>query len=215
MSNEEQSTQQDWRLTAELDVPEAKRTLHELVGRLRGGAGVDAGVVGEIQESVPHDVVVTHDGKLLFAYAADEATIAAARRAIEDVLARESIQARSIRVSMWDEELDRWRQTDPPPSAEEQEAEEGERRDGETLETRTLVASSGKLVRADLELSMLNFAAELGIECTLVEHPHLLTTQVGFTVTGPKRKLDEFAQGLAAEERTTIRTENVVMLSPL
>ncbi len=214
MSNAEQSTEQDWRLTAELDVPEARRTLHELVGRLRGSAGAD--FVGEIQESVPHDVVVTHDGKLLFAYAADEATIAAARRAIQDVLARENIQAHSIRVSVWDEGLDRWRQTDPPPSPEEQQAEEGERRDGETIETRTLVVSSGKLVRADLELSMLDFAAELGIECTLIEaHPHLLTTQVGFTVTGPKRKVDEFAQALAAEERTTIRTESVVMLSPL
>ena len=62
---------------------------------------------------------------------------------------------------------------------------------------------------------MLDWAAQLGLECKLIEHPHLLTTQVGFTVTGPKRKVDEFSQGLAAEERTTIRTEGVVMLSPL
>ncbi len=212
MTNDETS-QQDWRLTAELEVPETRRTLHELIGRLRGPAEPD--VVGEIEASVPRDVVVTHDGQLLFAYAADEATIAAVRRAIEDVLSREGIQARAIRVSCWDEELDRWRQTDPPLSADEQLAEEGERRDGDEIETRTLVASSGKLVRADLERSMLDWAAQLGLECKLIEHPHLLTTQVGFTVTGPKRKVDEFSQGLAAEERTTIRTEGVVMLSPL
>jgi len=43
----------------------------------------------------------------------------------------------------------------------------------------------------------------------------LLTTQVAFTVTGPKRKIDEFAQGLKAEEVATMRTERAVMLSPL
>jgi len=34
-------------------------------------------------------------------------------------------------------------------------------------------------------------------------------------VTGPKHKLDEFAQGLAAEERQTIRAEGLVLASPL
>ena len=43
----------------------------------------------------------------------------------------------------------------------------------------------------------------------------LLTTQVAFTVTGPKRKIDEFAQGLNADELATIRAERAVMLSPL
>jgi hypothetical protein len=49
----------------------------------------------------------------------------------------------------------------------------------------------------------------------VIDHPHLLSGQVGFTVTGSKRKLDEFAEGLRAEERATIRTETQVMLSPL
>jgi hypothetical protein len=53
------------------------------------------------------------------------------------------------------------------------------------------------------------------VQCKVFEHPHLLKTQVGFTVTGPKRKLDEFAQGLKAEERAIVRTERAVMLSPL
>jgi hypothetical protein len=53
------------------------------------------------------------------------------------------------------------------------------------------------------------------LECAIIEHPHLLTTQVAFTVTGPKRKIDEFSRGLTAEEWATIRTERTVMLSPL
>lgn len=167
-----------------------------------------------VQGSVPHDVVVTHDGKLLFAYAADEATIKTARQAIEHVLRNDGIDA-SIRVSHWDDELDDWRQTDPPPTAEQQRADDADRRDAETIETRTLIASVGKEIRAEFEQSMLNSAIELGIECKILEHPHLLTTQVGFSVTGPKRKIAEFVQGLTAEERATFRTDRAVMLSPL
>jgi hypothetical protein len=38
---------------------------------------------------------------------------------------------------------------------------------------------------------------------------------VAFSVTGPRRKIDEFAEGLRAEELATMRTERGVMLSPL
>jgi len=158
--------------------------------------------------------VVTHDGKLLFAYAADETTIKAARDAIEYVLRHDEIGA-SIRLSHWDDQLDDWRQTDPPPTPEQQRAEDADRHDAETIETRTMIASVGKEIRAEFEQSMLNSAVELGIECKILEHPHLLTTQVGFTVTGPKRKVEEFAQGLTAEERATFRIDRAVMLSPL
>jgi hypothetical protein len=168
--------------------------------------------VHELESAVPHDVVLTHDGKLLFAYAADEATLTATRRAVESVLAQENMKG-SIFVSHWDDELDSWRQTDPPPSAAEVEKQETVKRDGETVETRTLVASAGKDVRGTLEQSMVEWAGKLGVECKIIEHPHLLTTQVGFTVTGPRHKLDEFSAGLRAEETTTIRSENSVILS--
>jgi hypothetical protein len=49
----------------------------------------------------------------------------------------------------------------------------------------------------------------------VIEHPHLLTIQVAFTVTGSKRKIDEFADGLRAEELATMRAERAVMMSPL
>jgi hypothetical protein len=140
--------------------------------------------------------------------------LTATRRAIEGVLAQENIKA-SIYVSHWDDALDAWRQIDPPSTGSERVREEATVRDAEAVETRTLVASSGKMIRAEFEQSMLAWAQQLGVQCETIEHPHLLTTQLGFTVTGPRRKLDEFADGLKAEEAATIRTERAVMLSPL
>jgi len=230
------SEEQDWRLKAALDqavdagggVGSAGGmgggaggmggALDHLLGRLRGLRGdSDAGgseVVHEVQAAIPHDVVLTHDGSLLFAYAADEAVLTATRRAIENVLSHDEIKA-SIYVSHWDDALDAWRQIDPPSSGGERVREEAAVRDAEAIETRTLVASSGKMIRAEFEQSMLAWADKLGVQCETLEHPHLLTTQIGFTITGPRRKLDEFASGLKAEEAATIRTERAVMLSPL
>jgi hypothetical protein len=205
------SDEQDWRLKVELDASvDAGKGVSHLFGHLRGGGDPD--VVHELESAVPHDVVLTHDGKLLFAYAADEATLTATRQAIEGVLARESMKG-NIFVSHWDEQLDDWRQTDPPPSVTDVQKQAAVERDGETVETRTLIATSGKAVRGTLEQSMAEWAEKLGVECTIIEHPHLLTTQVGFTITGPKHQLDEFAKGLKAEETTTIRSENSVILS--
>lgn len=180
-----------------------------LLGRLRG-----PDFVHDVEAAVPHDVVITHDGNLLFAYASGEATITSARAAIEDALKTDGIGA-SIRVSHWDDERDIWRQTDPPPTAEDERIQEAAERDDDAIETRTLVVSSGKMIRAEFEQSMLAWAEQLGLQCTIIEHPHLLTTQVGFTVTGPKGKIDEFSRGLQAEDRATIRAETAVMLSPL
>ncbi|HTW41115.1 MAG TPA: hypothetical protein VMD79_02230 [Solirubrobacteraceae bacterium] len=221
------SKDQDWRLRVELDAADAGAldaaggggldaagtggALHTILARLRGSEG---GMLKEIEATVPHDVVVTHDGKRLFAYAADEATLAQARSAIEAVLAHEAITAR-VSVGCWDEELDEWRQTDPPLSAALQAHAETARRDAETAETRTLVASSGKLIRGEFEETMHAWADKLGVECQVIEHPHLLSTQVAFTVSGPRYKLDEFARGLKAEEWATIRTETGIMTSPL
>jgi hypothetical protein len=206
---EESTGDQDWRMQAELHGVEARGALADLVGRMRG-----PDVVKEIEATVPHDVVVTHDGKLLFAYAADEGTLAAARSAIEEVLRRDGIEA-SVRMSHWDDDREQWRQTDPPLSAEEQQADDAAERDAEAIETRTLVASSGKMIRAEFEQTMREWADRLSLQCAIVEHPHLLTTQVAFTVTGPKGKIDEFSRGLRAEELQTIRAERTVMASPL
>jgi hypothetical protein len=210
---------EDWRLKVQLatavDGDDGGGALDHLLGHLRGGGGEGgSGLVHELGAAVPHDVVLTHDGKLLFAYAANEATLTATRRAIEGVLTRENIQG-SINVGHWDEQLDTWLQTDPPLSGADAQREEAVERDEETVQTRTLVTSVGKMIRAEFEQSLLESAQRLGVQCTILEHPHLLTTQVGFTVTGPKRKLDEFSAGLKAEEMATIRAERGVMWSQL
>jgi hypothetical protein len=202
-------TEQDCRLKAELHTADLQRSLHKIVARLRGSDDL----VEEIKTVAPHEVVITHDGKLLFAYAATEQALTAARDAIESVLSSEGIEA-SIYLSHWDDHYDRWLQTDPPLSGETQAEAEESREDA--VETRTLVAHSGRMVRAEFEQTMSECADRLGLECKLIEqHPHLLTLQVGFTVTGPKRKVDEFAQALEAEGWAYVRTETGVMASPL
>jgi hypothetical protein len=200
---------QDWRLEIDIDVSDVGRALRDLVGRLREPA-----LMKEIEAQVRHGVVITHDGRRLFAYAADETVLRAARSAIETVLQRDGVDA-NVRMSYWNDEFDCWRQTDPPPTAQEKQLQDAVDRDAEVVETRTLVASSGKLIREEFEQTMLKWAGKLDVSCQIIEHPHLLTTQVAFTVTGPKRKIDEFSQGLTAEELATIRTETGVMLSPL
>jgi hypothetical protein len=207
---EAREAEQDWRLKAELDEGAiGGGALHRLVGRLRG-----PDIVEEIEATVPHDVVITHDGRLLFAYAASEASLAAARSAIENMLRQEGIKA-SLQASHWDDELDDWHQTDPPATAQEKLADEAARRDADAIETRTVVATSGKRVRAEFEQTMSRWAEELGLECKIIEHPHLLTTQIAFTVTGPKRKIDEFSKGLVAEGWAYVRTDRASGFSPL
>jgi hypothetical protein len=203
------SEDQNWRLKAELDAEDRRGALDHLLGRVRG-----SDVAKEIGAAVSHDVAITHDGKLLFAYAASESTLTTARRAIEAVLRRDRLKA-SIIVSHWDERFDEWLQIDPPLTGEAKRAEEASERDAEQVESRTMVASTGKLIRAEVEQTMRQWADKLGVECEVIEHPHLLTTQVAFTVTGARRKIDEFAEGLRAEELATMRTERAVMLSPL
>ncbi len=78
-----------------------------------------------------------------------------------------------------------------------------------------MVAVSGKLVRGEFEQTMREAADQLGLTCEIVEHPHLLRTQVAFTVTGPKRKVDEFARDLEAEGWAFVRTELGIAASPL
>jgi hypothetical protein len=203
------SEDHDWRLQAELDAVDTRGALDHLLGRMRG-----PDVVEEVGEAVPHDVAITHDAKLLFAYAATESALNTARRAIEAVLRRDGVKA-SITVSHWDERFDEWLQVDPPLTGEAKRTEEATERDAEKVETRTMVASTGKLIRAEVEQTMREWADKLGLKCEVIEHPHLLTTQVAFTATGPRRKIDEFAEGLRAEELATMRTERAVMLSPL
>jgi hypothetical protein len=202
------SDDQDWRL--QLDLDEAT-DLDGLVSRVRGGAE-------EFQRDTEHvlgdDVVLTHDGSKFFAYAPSESSIEAARHAIESVLQQEQRQA-TVRVSHWDEALAAWRQTDPPLSATEDEqaraaAEEHLREraaDAARPETRTVVSVAGKLVRKSFEQQMLGYAHSLGLECEVVEHPHLLSTQIAFKVSGASGKVEEFAGYVDVQARSGTRMD--------
>jgi hypothetical protein len=190
----------DWRLHGELRMQSSHGSLHALVDRIREHP------FEQLRSSLPHDVVLTHDGNALFAYAADKATIEQARSAIEAVLSHEGIAAQ-LQLTHWDRSCDEW--VRPGAGGSEGAAAAG------ATESRTMVASAGRLVQAEFEQTMLDWAARLGLQCKIVEHPHTLSTQVAFTVTGSRRKIDEFASGLAAEGRAMIRTETAVMLSPL
>jgi hypothetical protein len=200
---------QNWRLKAKLDVEDRRTRLDSILGRVRG-----PDIVKEVGKTVPHDVAITHDGNLLFAYAASEASLSTARRAIEASLRTDGVQA-DILVSHWDERYDEWLQVDPPLTGEAKRKQEAIKRADDQVESRTMVASTGKEIRGEVEQTMQEWADKLGLRCEVIEHPHLLTTQVAFTVTGPKRKIDEFADGLRAEELATMRTERAVMVSPL
>ena len=193
----------DWRLSGELQ-QDGHRALHAFVERMR-----DPAVLSEVRAAVGHDVVITHDGSRLFAYAASRRAIEQARAAIEAVLVKDGLDA-TLRLSHFSTELDDWADPDAPPAEREQAAATAGRE-----ESRTLVALTGKMIREEFEQSMRAWADQLGLRCEIVEHPHLLNAQVAFTVTGPARKVQEFASGLAAEEQATIRTERQVMLSPL
>jgi hypothetical protein len=202
--------EKDWRLQVQLESEHGREgLLRELIGRIR-----EPDVLGDVQQSVGDDVVVTHDGNLLYAYAASEPAITTARAAIESVLADEGTRGET-RISHWDTGHDEWRQVDPPLNEVARDAVEREDRVNGAVETRTLVASAGKLVRGEFEQSMSTWAQKLGLAFEVVENPHLLTTQLAFTVTGPKDRVDEFAAGLRAEGRAYVRTETGVMLNPL
>jgi hypothetical protein len=199
---------QDWRLQLDLDEPV---DLDRLVGQVRGDADE---FERDTRSTLSEDVVLTHDGSRFFAYAPSEKSIDGARDAIESVLRDEQRQA-TIRLSHWDEDLRTWHQIDPPLTDDEEEharhqAEEHIRdMDAEEAEpeTRTVVCVIGKLVRKSFEHQMLEYANSLGLECTIVEHPHLLSTQVAFRATGPTSEVEQFVGYVNVEAKAGTRMD--------
>lgn len=205
------SEDQDWRLEAKLDVDD-RGELDSVIYRIRPFH--EDALEKEMHDAVGHDVVITHDGKLLFAYAYTEEALERAKAAIEGALRHDGIKA-SLSLSVWDHDLDDWRPVDRPPGAAPPRRQVREEHDAQTSETRTLVAAAGALIKKSFEQTMSTAAQELGLECQIAErHPHLLRTQIAFAVTGPKRKIDEFAERLDAEGWATIRAESN-LLNPL
>jgi len=77
----------------------------------------------------------------------------------------------------------------------------------ERVETRTVVITSGRVVRGWFESTVADEAREQGVELAIVEHPHLLTTQIAFTLTGPSGKVSSIITDLRARAFETTRFE--------
>jgi hypothetical protein len=199
---------QDWRLQLDLDEPV---DLDRLVGQVRGDAEE---FERDARSTLSEDVVLTHDGTRFFAYAPSETSIDGARDAIESVLRNEQRKA-AIRVSHWDEDLHTWHQIDPPLTAAEEEQARAlawrmcpsASAEAAKPETRTVVCVTGKLVRKSFEHQMLEYAKSLGLECVIVEHPHLLSTQVAFKVSGPTSDVEEFVSYLDVQANAGTRMD--------
>ena len=204
---------QDWRLRAEVADPAG---LHE---RLRGARHADH----EGQPPLSHEVVLSHDEDTLFGYANTQEEIMAARSAIERQLASDGLSA-TLLVSHWDDELGElgdWHQVDPPldePGRAREARERAEHKADETrdarVETRTVAITSGKMVRNWFETTVADEARDAGVELSIVEHPHLLTTQIVFTLTGPTAKVDAVIEDLRDRAGQATRLETAY-LTPL
>ena len=135
------------------------------------------------------------------------------RRPVRSTFSTNANTRNALLTRHWDENLRAWRQIEPPltPAQEEQlrqanavDNRQATAQDAE-IETRTVMCVTGKLIRKSFERQMLAFAQELGLQCEIAEHPHLLSTQVAFNVTGPSSGVDQFDRYLKSEAKVTAR----------
>jgi hypothetical protein len=191
---------QDWRLELRLE-----RADHSRLDRVLASTGRGEGRPAEdAQAAVGDDVAVTHDGARIFAYANSEASIRAARQAINAALEADGIAAED-RISHWEE--DEWAQVDPPLAGAAAAEHQRARAVGEQVETRTLVCRAGIEVERGVEDAMTRWAEHLELEYQVVEHRHLLSSQLAFTVHGPRVKIEDFRRALVEEGAATIRAD--------
>jgi hypothetical protein len=201
------SDEQDWRLR--VDLADAAG-LH---GRLRDAHHFER----ELEPLVDPDVVLSCDEDTLFAYANTEAALAEVRRAVEHQLESEGASGK-ITVSHWDEDLGDvgdWHRVEPAEGSSELAVEDEERREhavdeerAERVVTRTYAVTSGRLVRDYFEQTAADDAREAGVELSFTEHPHLLTTQIAFTLTGPSAEVDSVIANMKARAGAMTRFES-------
>jgi hypothetical protein len=201
------SEEQDWRLR--VDLADAAG-FHS---RLRDAHHFER----ELEPLVDHDVVLSYDDDTLFAYANTEAALAEVRRAVEHQLTSEGASGK-ITVSHGDDDLGDvgdWHRVDPPESSSELAVEEEELRENaveeeraERVVTRTFVVTAGRLVHEYFEKTAVDDAREAGVELSFTEHPHLLTTQIAFTLTGPSAQVDLVIANMKARAGAMTRFES-------
>jgi hypothetical protein len=194
---------QDWRLRADLADPAG------LQARLRDARHFEH----ELKPLVGEDIVLSYDDDTLFAYANTQEAINETRRAIEHQLASDGLST-ALQIAHWDEDLGAWHQVDPPLDESGLAGESRERdehraaADGDArVETRTVAITSGRMVRKWFETTVADEARALGVGLSIVEHPHLLTTQIAFTLTGPSDKVDAVIADLRDRAGAATRLE--------
>ena len=194
------SDDEDWRLRIDFG---AKHDLDVLLARVRdlGAVSADAAT-----SDTNGDGVFTHDGKTFFAYAGSKASLDRARAAIEQGM-RATRATGGIVTSRWDQGISEWRQVDPPPTADAgcEVARARSSADADQPEACTTVCDIGKAIRKPFEEQASVFAQNLGLEYSIEEHPHLLSTQVAFTVSGSQKSVSAFVSYLKNEARTSAR----------
>jgi hypothetical protein len=171
-----------------------------------------------LRRDLPEQIVLTHDGPRFFLYAVTLEELRAAREAIDRAGGAELFTV-PPRIGHWEPQLLIWRQVDPPISEEEARAQSeharAERRRRRSKrpaavepDTQRAVASVvGRLIRKSFEAEMLEVAAALDLHCEIVEHPHLLSTQVVFNLTGAPSDVHRFESTLRSRARATIRVD--------
>ena len=192
---------QDWRLRADLADPAAMHA------KLRDAHQLET----QVQSLVGDDVVLSYDDDTLFAYANTREAIDRARGAVEAQLAADEAGA-ALQVSHWDDAHSEWHQVEPPLGEQELEREaEREHEEFEAsearVETRTVAITSGRVLRNWFETTVADDARAAGVELSIVERPHLLTTQLAFTLTGPTAQVDEVVASLEQRAGQTTRLE--------
>jgi len=197
---------QDWRLRADLADPAG---LH---ARLRDAHHFEE----ELGPLISQDVVLSYDDSTLFAYANTREAIDETRRAVEHQLGSDGLTA-TLLIDHWDDglgDVGDWDQVEPPRDARARSREAGERDEHRAheaseavVETRTVAITSGRMVRTWFEKTVADEAREVGVELSIVEHPHLLTTQIAFTLTGPTGAVDTVVEDLEARAGAVTRLE--------
>jgi hypothetical protein len=198
---------QDWRLRA--DIADARG----LTARLREARHFER----ELEPLIGTDVVLSADDEKLFAYANTKEAVEETRRALEHQLASEG-RCAVICISHWDDDDGEWLQVDPPPGPQELEREhkQEEEHDAELARearvvTRSVAITSGKMARNWFETTVADEARELGVELSIVEHPHLLRTQIVFTLTGPAGKVEEVIADMQDRAGAATRLETAYL----
>lgn len=156
------SAEKDWRLRIDLQEPV---DLDGLVTRARNSAGESMH-----RSTLSDDIVLTHDGSTVFAYAPNENVIRDARDAIQSAIGGQ--RTATVRVSHWEPSRRQWHQTDPPLTYEEDDGVAAAARASddrtetadEATETRPVVCVIGKLIRKSFEAQMLAAAQNLRVE---------------------------------------------------